>query len=65
MAWMPSIWDMKKAIKEDPRFTKFSTSDKKCEKELGRGEGPCDMGQGPTGSCSRRPPGSSPTRASR
>ena len=26
---------MKKAIKEDPRYTKFSTSDKKCEKEFG------------------------------
>merc|ERR1712226_1086732 len=26
--------DIKKAIKEDPRYTKFSTSDKKCEKEF-------------------------------
>jgi len=26
--------DIKKLIKEDPRYTKFSTSDKKCEKEF-------------------------------
>merc|ERR1719309_203518 len=26
--------DIKKIIKEDPRYTKFSTSDKKCEKEF-------------------------------
>jgi len=26
--------DIKKAIKDDPRYTKFSTSDKKCEKEF-------------------------------
>ena len=30
----PLFQDIKKLIKEDPRYTKFSTSDKKCEKEF-------------------------------
>ena len=27
--------DIKKSIRDDPRYSKFSSSDKKCEKEFG------------------------------
>ena len=29
-----TLLDIKKKINEDPRYTKFSSSDKKCEKEF-------------------------------
>merc|ERR1712037_496489 len=48
--------DIKKLIKEDPRYTKFSTSDKKCRRSLWLG---CVTGspkQGvTTANCSKRP----------
>jgi len=28
------VQDLKKGIREDPRYTKFSSSEKKCEKEF-------------------------------
>lgn len=32
---LDSNWkDLKKEIKDDPRYTKFSSSDKKCEREF-------------------------------